>query len=264
MKEITTTGLICLRDELQIEYVLAKIEYTERADESFTYAFTPYYHVIELLSPPLFQGIPGLNLDLHKPVYIRENRIPVFISERTPGRNREDLWELLDEVGLPYLNPLEWLIRTDTRYSGDRLYVKRYTAGDEKHCVALEQAMELQRAGTFCKLILDVICRGDDVRLADVVIDDSNRKMFYRLLITMYHGETASLKMRRAEGIKRSAAKGNYHGRQRIQIDDTKTNEVFRAFHSKKLTEAEALERLGVSRATFYRRLKEFQMNMSQ
>lgn len=55
---------------------------------------------------------------------MRENVVPVFISERTPGENREDLWELLEECGVQYLNRLEWLIRTETRYSGDGMYVQ--------------------------------------------------------------------------------------------------------------------------------------------
>lgn len=31
-----------------------------------------------------------------QPRYVRKNTIPVFISERTPGENREDLWKLLE------------------------------------------------------------------------------------------------------------------------------------------------------------------------
>lgn len=43
----------------EIEYKIAEIKYTEREDGSFTYNFTPCYSVIDLLSPPVFQGIPG-------------------------------------------------------------------------------------------------------------------------------------------------------------------------------------------------------------
>ena len=64
----------------------------------FTYVFTPYYEVIDLLSPPVFQGIPGLNLDRRKPVYVRDNRVPVFIGERAPNINREDLWHVLSKA----------------------------------------------------------------------------------------------------------------------------------------------------------------------
>jgi hypothetical protein len=257
MKEMTTTGLICLRDDLDIEYKIAKIVYTEREDESFTYVFTPYYNVIDLLSPPVFQGIPGLDLDLRKPDYVRENSIPVFISERAPGKNREDLWELLKNAQMKYLNQLEWLIRTKTRYPGDRLYVKKLSADDEKQCVELKESIKHERARAICNRLLKAICYGHDVKANGYWIDDSNRKEFYSLLISLYQNEIDYPRSKRIEGIRRSAVEGNYRGRQRIQIDDTKAIEVFNKFRRGKTTEAEALEKLGISRATFYRRLKE-------
>lgn len=81
--------------------------------------------MIDLLAPQYFQGILGLDLSLKKKSYLRENIVPVFISERTPGENREDLWELLKACDMNYLNRLEWLVRTKTRYSGDEMYVCR-------------------------------------------------------------------------------------------------------------------------------------------
>ena len=41
MRELTTTGLICVRDDYEIEYVVSKISYTVREDESYKYVFTP-------------------------------------------------------------------------------------------------------------------------------------------------------------------------------------------------------------------------------
>ena len=262
MKEMTTTGLICLRDDLDIEYKVAKIVYTEREDESFTYVFTPYYDVIDLLSPSVFQGIPGLNLDLRKPEYVRENTIPVFISERAPNKNREDLWEILEKAEMKYLNQLEWLIRTKTRYPGDRLYVKRLSADDEKHCIELKESVECERARVICQRLLKAICFGNDVKACGYSIDDSNRKAFYSLLISLYRNELDYPRNKRLEGIKTSVAEGNYRGRQRIQIDDTKASETFNRFRHGKITEAEALEKLGISRSTFYRRLKEHETKL--
>ncbi|MDD2393797.1 MAG: hypothetical protein PHN99_08510 [Eubacteriales bacterium] len=258
MNQITTSGIICLRDDLGLEYRVAEITYTEKADGSFSYVFTPNYSVIDLLSPPEFQGIPGLDLDLRKPQYIRENMTPVFISERSPGENRENLWELLEEVGMKYLNRLEWLIRTTTRYSGDRMYVKRLTDEDLKHCVTIHDPGIYERAVMICERILKIICYGNDVRTDGFSIDDSNRKAFYSLLIPLYRNEKFYSKQRRVMGISDSVAAGKYRGRKRIQIEDTKAFEVFRGFRSGRITESEALKILNVSRATFYRRLKEF------
>jgi hypothetical protein len=258
MKQVTTAGLICLRDDLDIEYKISKITYTERIDGTFVYVFEPYYTVIDLLTPPVFQGIPGIDLDLRKPEYVRENIVPVFISERTPGRNRENLWELLDKVGMKYLNQLEWLIRTNTRYFGDHLYTKRFTNNDEKHVVSIDSSQKPERARNKCKRILSTICYGHDIESNGYSIDDSNRKAFYSLLISLYGSELAYVRNRHLEGVRKSAAAGNYRGRKRIEIDDPKAYEIFKGFHSGKFTEKEALQKLGISRSTFYRRMKEF------
>ena len=59
MRELTTTGLICVRDDYGIEYMVSKISYTVREDESYKYVFTPNYSVIDLLTYNEYQGIPG-------------------------------------------------------------------------------------------------------------------------------------------------------------------------------------------------------------
>ena len=258
MKEVKTAGLICLRDDLDIEYRVARIEYIEREDESFSYIFTPYYAVIDLLSPPIFQGIPGLNLDLRKPQYIRENMVPVFISERSPGKNREDLWELLDGVGMTYLNQLEWLMRTELRYFGDPFYVRRITVGDDKRWVELDETRKPARSRDICKMLLDAIGQGFDIKATGYSIDDRNRKAFYSLLISLFRSEMEYARHKRRDGIRKSAAEGNYRGRQRIPIDLIKAKGVFSDFRRGQITETEALDKLGISRSTFYRRLKEF------
>lgn len=119
--------------------------------------------------------------------------------------------------------------------------------------------MPIEKAGASCRKMVDIICHGDDIEAQNYTIDNTNRRAFYSLLISLYRGETEYLKARRTEGIRNAAAQGNYRGRQRIQIDDTKATEIFNAFHFKQLTEAEALKHLGISRSTFYRRLKEYE-----
>lgn len=256
MNQITTTAMICLDDDSGFTYSISRIVYVLREDESFSYTFTPNYNVIELLNSTLFQGIPGLDLDLRKPKYVRENITPVFISERTPGENREDLWKLLEDNSMDYLNRLEWLIRTNTRYSGDRLYAKRWDASDDKHCVnytVIEQA-EPRSAATIQHL-LQVICAGNDIKAANFVIDDSNRKAFYSLLTSLYQKEKRYIDKQRADGIRKSAAQGNYRGRTPIQIDDTKLLEVITKYRNDKMSAQEAAALLGVSRSTFFRKL---------
>ena len=257
MKQITTKAIICLDDDLGFTYSVSKIEYVLREDESFSYIFTPNYSVIDLLTPDLFQGIPGLAIELRKRQYVRDNIIPVFISERTPGENREDLWKLLEDCGMDYLNRLEWLIRTDTRYSGDRFYAVRWTADNDKHCVDygdIEQA-ESRSAATMAQVLRE-ICAGNDVKASQFLIDDSNRQAYYALLMSLYQKEKKYMDQRRADGIRKSAAEGNYRGRPPVPIDETRLFEVIAKYRRGKLNAKEAAAALGLSRSSFFRKLK--------
>lgn len=256
MRENRTKGIICLDDEYSFTYVISEIEYIEREDESFTYIFRPNYSVIDLLGPGLFQGIPGLDLDLRREEYVRDNLIPVFISERSPQKNREDLIELLEAVGLDYWNPLEWLIRTDTRYSGDKLYVKRYEP--------IGQAFEIEsvgilgtRSGIVCRQLLEHICKGDVFVSSEICINDDNRQEIYKLLITLYAKDKKYIDERRRSGIAAATANGKYKGRTRTKLDSLKLAETISDYTSGKLTGDEASAIMGVSRSTFLRRVRE-------
>jgi hypothetical protein len=258
MKQITTVGLISLDDDLGFSYHIAKIEYRISEDDSFVYTFEPDYSVIDMLSSDLFQGIPGLDLDLRKPRYVRENVIPVFISERAPSENREDLMQLLENCGMKYLNPLEWLIRTNTLYGGDRLYVRRWEALFEKNIIRFSLIEQQQkRSVETIRDTLREICAGNDIEGDDFAIDDSNRSGYYALLMRLYIKEKTFLSQQRAKGIKASAERGNYRGRKPTPIDDTKLYEVLSAYLHHKMTAEQASRKLGLSRSTFFRKLRE-------
>ena len=166
MKSVITSGLICVKDKLNLEYFLAKIEYQVNEDETFEYRFSPYYNVIELLDSSIFQGIPGLDLDLKKEVYIRKNKTPVFISERAPSENRENLIEMLESVDMDYLNQLEWLIRTNLKYSGDNMYVKRYENNENVEIPLINNL----NTNSLLKRILSEICKGNTVTFGNFLI----------------------------------------------------------------------------------------------
>ena len=255
MKEISVKGTICLKDDYGIEYKISEIEYIEKEDETFKYIFRPYYEVIDMLTPKLFQGIPGLNLDKRQSEYVRDNIIPTFISERTPGANRENLQEMLEKVGMNYLNQLEWLIRTDTQYSGDRLYVKRYTDTDKKQTVKV--SLSQTRALKSCRQLLDIICYGNDIAGDNYTINSMNRKDFYKVLYAIYSNEIDDRKNNLLEGIRRGAEKKHYKGRIRKYINTPKLYEINKDLLSHRISAEEAAKLLDISRATLYRRLKE-------
>jgi len=254
MKEIATSGVICLDDEYDFTYYVADIKYIEREDESFCYEIRPNYAVISLLKEKDFQGIPGLDLSQKKEVYIRENIVPVFISERTPGENREDLWLLLETHKMDYLNRLEWLIRTDSKYSGDLLYVCR----KEKDMLEISTLAQLgNRSAVICRRVLEIICFGGDIITNDFIINDSNRKAYYELFMSMYQTEKKYLDERRRNGIQESAERGKYAGRSRIKIDTLEMREIFEFYEAGKISGRDAADKLHISPSTFYRRYRE-------
>lgn len=255
MRKMSTSGTICLDDEYGFTYHIAKIQYLEYEDESYRYEITPNYSVISLLTEKDFQGIPGLDLSLKKETYVRENMVPVFISERTPGENREDLWVLLEACNMQYLNRLEWLIRTDTQYSGDNFYVCRVHAETLK--VPSIDALG-NRSSIISRKVLEVICSGGEIHTKDFVIDDSNRKGYYELFMAMYKTEKKYLDSRRRDGIKASSKQGKYLGRSRLKINSLKLNEIFASYEAGKMNAREAAAMLQISTSTFYRRYREY------
>ena len=255
MRELVTAGDICLKDEYNLVYRVAGITYTEREDESFVYEIRPDYSVISLLEATDFQGIQGLDLNLRKESYIRENIVPVFISERSPSKNREDLWDLLQECDMQYLNQLEWLIRTNTQYSGDKLFVRR----PEDKTIEIDSIRQLgNRSAVICRKLLDCICYGNEVRSSSFVIGDNNRKQYFDLLIALYSTERKYLDSQRRAGIQCSAKQGNYKGRSRIKLDALEMQGVFSDYQNKKINSTQAAQSLGISLSTFSRRYREY------
>ncbi len=251
-------ALICLKDDFGLEYIVSQIEYKVWRDGEFEYRFKPNYSVIELLDSSLFQGIPGIDLELHKDEYVRKNSVPTFISERAPSANREELWRLLEDCGMQYLNQLEWLIKTNTKYIGDRLYVRKPT--ESLSVVKLEDELKhLKRAYDIQRTLLQHICLGYTVEYNGFIIDDNNRKTCYELLYRLFSREATRLKKLQNDGIDNARVKGKYVGRKSIHVDDTKLYEVIRKYRHGRINGEEAAKMLGMSVSTFYRRVREFE-----
>lgn len=257
MKKISTTALICLKDNYGILYKVSKIEYDEYENGEFEYRFTPYYNVIDLMPSSIFQGIPGLDLPFRKKEYIRKNRIPVFISERTPSEKREDVRMLLEENNMESLNRLEWLIRTKTKYSGDNFQVIPYT-GNEVISYKKHSMFDLvKRSDSIIKALLSIICAGDFLYSDDITIDDQTRSDYYRLLIQLYSKEYNSRKDTQRNGIEKAKKQSVYKGRKKKKIDPLLLEKTLDDYKNKRISIEVATKQLGISKATFFRRLKE-------
>lgn len=257
MRKLTTFGLICLEDNYKFIYKIAKIEYEEWEDGTFRYTFYPFYNVIDLLPDSLFQGIPGLDLSLRKAVYERKNIVPTFISERTPSEHREDVRGLMEECEMQTLNRLEWLIKTNRRYSGDRFFVVPFDGNDTVRYHEHSMYDLVKRSDMLTKKLLEIICFGDYLCTDDVVIDDQSRVYYYRLLMPMYIREYERKKKLRQQGIEKAKERKAYKGRKQIKIDPLLFDKVANEYLLGKVSANQACLTLKISRATFFRRLRE-------
>lgn len=68
--------------------------------------------------------IAGIDVDLHKEEYIR-NYVPSFVTQRTIPEGREDLFPLLEKIGLTWNDLFEVLCRTHAPCGNDDYYVSR-------------------------------------------------------------------------------------------------------------------------------------------
>lgn len=258
MREVRTEGVICLTDgDTRIEYSLCDLSLAEREDGSFRWEFAPRWAVVDLLGPPLFEGIPGLNLELRRDVYAREGLTPVFVSERAPAENREDVRELLEEVGLDYLNKLEWLIRTDTRYSGDPLYVRARLEEDEVEEADLGDLSGIgARSSQAMRSVLEHLAAGRRVVGSGFSLEGESAVAAHALLRALYLKEKKHLEERLLEGRRRAREEGRSLGRRPTQVDHVALCDAVERYSRGEIGVDRAAAELGISRATFFRRMK--------
>ena len=253
MKSIIIKGTICLEDDYHFLYKIAKIEYEEYEDGNYKYSIFPNFAVIDLLPVKVFQGIPGLDLSLRREVYKRENMIPVFISERAPANNRENLWELLEENNMTTNNMLEWLIKTNTRYSGDRLFVTNFKENNIYNVISMYELVN--RSNNIIKKLLQIITSGEYLVSKEVEINDSTRKMIYNLLMPIYISTCKLRKKQQRKGIKEAQVNNKYKGRKKKELDTLLFSKLKEDYINHKITAHNAAKRLGISRSTFIRRI---------
>ena len=269
MDKHVVVGTIYVSGKWKLQYPVCKIEQIYYENDEFEYIFTPYYNVIALLDSSVFQGIPGLNLDLEEETYIRKNQIPTFIYERTPQQNREDLWKLLDEVGLDYLDHLEWLIRTDKTYTGDRLLVRRYIEPKTSSEIAkvnygdnylFENYSSISSNNyQFIDFLMQVIVSGGNLQSDTVKINDGNRLSLYNILLPLYINEIEGRKKKQRKGIEKAKEENKYLGRKKIKVPPPLLEEMIEKVRLKEVTVQEAMKELGLkSKSTYYRRVREF------
>ncbi len=253
---------------------VAQIDYQEFDEENFQYVISPYWEIVDGLPASVFQGIPGIDMDLRLKNYYRVNYIPTFISERTPSKSREDLWELLESVGLDYYDRFEWLLRTNMRAANDNLIVERrhmeqtvkqFAPGvisglqyGDKIIVESFETIADTTAG-LAEEMFRIIVSGVDVvtQSGQVLVDTMTRAAMVPYMITQRIISRRQRAANRQEGIEQAKKKGKYTGRKPIKVDENVLRQVAEELDEGLITVKDAMKRVKInSRSTFYRKLR--------
>lgn len=253
---------------------VAQIDYQEFDEENFQYVISPYWEIIDGLPTNVFQGIPGINMELRLDHYYRANYIPTFIAERTPSESREDLWELLADVGLDYYDRFEWLLRTTLRSANDNLIVERRRAekivaefsdgllstlqyGDQIIVDSIETIADTT-AG-FIDGIFTAVTNGIDIisKSGPALIDAAARAVYVPTVIAQRAITRREQNENRRKGIEKAKKEGKYKGRKPIEVDAHILKQVAQELDEGLITVEEAMKRTKIkSRSTFYRKLR--------
>ena len=253
---------------------VAQIDYQEFDEENFQYVIIPYWDIIDGLPASVFQGLPGIDMELRLDRYYRVNYIPVFITERTPSENREDLWEILESVGLDYYDRFEWLLRTTMRAANDNLIVERRREssiverfsperlpalqyGDRVIVDSLEQIGDTT-AG-FADNIFPAVTNGVDIvsQDGDVLVGMIARSALVSVAVTQRILERREYASKRRAGIEQAKKNGKYTGRKPVEVDEKVLRQVNQELKAGLITVEEAMKRTKIgSRSTFYRKVR--------
>ena len=272
-------GIIKVYDRYNRNYSVGEIIFERFDDQNFQYIIKPYWKFINQLPRGLFQGIPGINMDLRKEAYYRVNMTPTFISMRTPSESRENVKELMRAVGLDYYDRFEWLLRSEMKCGDDNLLVIRKPI-DNLRSKSLEMfenrylhpgdVVEIEKLSdmksTNAKLIEELFSLLHSgvqiyIRSENRYIDDNERTTMLYLLKNMLECVDRNNKNRRIEGIEVAKRNGKYTGRKPIEVDEQLLKQIANAFLNNHMSEQEAMSKLGInSRSTFYRKIKIFRL----
>ena len=253
---------------------VAQIDYQEFDEENFQYVISPYWEIVDGLPASVFQGIPGIDMDLRLKDYYRVNYIPTFIAERTPSESREDLWELLESVDLDYYDRFEWLLRTKMRAANDNLIVERrrieetvgqfasgIISGLQYGDKVIVESME-SIADTTAGLtdgMFNIVTSGIDVvtESGQILVDATTRAAMIPYMVAQRIMSRRERISHQQAGIEQAKKDGKYAGRKPTPVDENVLRQVAKELDKGIITVEEAMKRTKInSRSTFYRKLR--------
>lgn len=269
-------GLIKVYDRDNNRYSVGEVAFERFDDQNYQYIIKPYWECIDSLPKGLFQGIPGINMDLRRQVYFRVNMTPSFISMRTPSESREDVMHLMKSVGLDYYDRFEWLLRSEMKCGDDNLLVVRKPAQPQKirgfenindyrltpdDILSIDSLSDFESTNaSMVRNMYQLLQTGVNIYIESEgrYLQPQERKAMLYLLRNMLVSMSRNNKTNRERGREKAKASGRYVGRRPIEVYYRLLKQVAYEFENNIISEQEAMRRLSInSRSTFYRKLRQ-------
>lgn len=267
-------GIIKVYDRNNNRYSVGEIVFERYDDQNYQYIIKPYWNLIKSIPNGIFQGIPGINMDLRHDTYYRVNMTPAIISMRTPSESRENVRQLMASVGLDYYDRFEWLLRSESRCGDDNLIVVRKSERTDRtisiseinninmspeDTLNIHSLNELSaNSSSIVQHVYQILQSGVQVYIAreDRYLEENERTIMLYLLRNMLEGINNTNMNNRKNGRELAKKLGKYTGRKPIEVDENLLRSVSKAFRLHEISEQDALQKLSMSRSTFYRKLK--------
>ena len=267
-------GIIKVYDRNNNRYSVGEIVFERYDDQNYQYIIKPYWNLIKSIPNGIFQGIPGINMDLRHDTYYRVNMTPAIISMRTPSESRENVRQLMASVGLDYYDRFEWLLRSESRCGDDNLMIVRKSERTDRtisiseinninlspeDTLNIHSLNELSaNSSSIVQHVYQILQSGVQVYIAreDRYLEENERTIMLYLLRNMLEGINNTTMNNRKNGRELAKKLGKYTGRKPIEVDENLLRSVSKAFRLHEISEQDALQKLSMSRSTFYRKLK--------
>lgn len=267
-------GIIKVYDRNNNRYSVGEIVFERYDDQNYQYIIKPYWNLIKSIPNGIFQGIPGIDMDLRYDTYYRVNMTPEIISMRTPSESRENVRQLMASVGLDYYDRFEWLLRSESKCGDDNLMiVRKYERTNRTISINEINDINLSPEDTLKIHSLNELSTGS-LRIVQHVyqilqsgvrvyitsenrfLEENERDIMLYLLSNMLEGINNANMSNRKKGRELAKKSGRYTGRKPIKVNEKLLRSVSKDLRTHLISEEEALQKLSMSRSTFYRKLK--------
>lgn len=267
-------GIIKVYDRNNNRYSVGEIVFERYDDQNYQYIIKPYWNLIKSIPNGIFQGIPGIDMDLRYDTYYRVNMTPEIISMRTPSESRENVRQLMASVGLDYYDRFEWLLRSESKCGDDNLMiVRKYDRTNKALSISEINDINLSPEDTLnihslnelssgrssiVEYVYQILQSGVRVYITSEnrFLEENERVIMLYLLSNMLEGINNANMSNRKKGRELAKKSGRYTGRKPIEVNEKLLRSVSKDLRTHLISEEEALQKLSMSRSTFYRKLK--------